>query len=146
MLGEAVGGSSNIYQDFDGALRNITATAAEAAAKAKITTNDLHAGLGLAGIVTSVGAERIVEAKLPFASVIADNDAYAACVGAFGGGDGGIVIGARAPLDLPPSTAFATWSAAGVLRLVIMVQAPGSAITQCAVRPSLSTGCFSQRR
>ena len=53
---------------------------------------DLHAGLGLAGIVTSVGAERIAAAKLPFASVIADNDAYAACVGAFAGGDGGIVI------------------------------------------------------
>ena len=92
MLGEAIGGSSNIYQDFDGALANIIATAAEAAAKAQLTTNDLHAGLGLAGIVTSVGAERIVEAKLPFASVIADNDAYAACVGAFAGGDGGIVI------------------------------------------------------
>ena len=92
MLGEAIGGSSNIYQDFDGALANIIATAAEAAAKAQLTTNDLHAGLGLAGIVTSVGAERIVEAKLPFASVAADNDAYAACVGAFAGGDGGIVI------------------------------------------------------
>ena len=69
MLGEAIGGSSNIYQDFDGALANIIATAAEAAAKAQLTTHDLHAGLGLAGIVTSVGAERIVEAKLPFASV-----------------------------------------------------------------------------
>ena len=57
-----------------------------------LKTSDLHAGLGLAGIVTSVGAERIAEAKLPFASVIADNDAYAACVGAFAGGDGGIVI------------------------------------------------------
>ena len=92
MLGEAIGGSSNIYQDFDGALANIIATAAEAAATAQLTTKDLHAGLGLAGIVTSVGAERIVEAKLPFASVTADNDAYAACVGAFAGGDGGIVI------------------------------------------------------
>ena len=92
MLGEAIGGASNIYQDFDGALANIIATAAEAAGKAKLKTNDLHAGLGLAGIVTSVGAERIAEAKLPFASVIADNDAYAACVGAFAGGDGGIVI------------------------------------------------------
>jgi glucosamine kinase len=92
LLGEAIGGSSNIYQDFDGALANIIATAAEAASKAKLKTSELHAGLGLAGIVTSVGAERIAEAKLPFASVIADNDAYAACFGAFAGGDGGIVI------------------------------------------------------
>jgi glucosamine kinase len=92
MLGEAMGGSSNIYQDFDGALANIIATAADAAAKAQLKTIDLHAGLGLAGIVTSVGAERIAESKLPFASVIADNDAYAAWVGAFAGSDGGIVI------------------------------------------------------
>ena len=92
LLGEAIGGSSNIYQNFDGALANIVSTAAEAAGKARIKTADLHAGLGLAGIVTSVGAERITTAKLPFVSVIADNDAYAACVGAFTGGDGGIVI------------------------------------------------------
>lgn len=92
LLGEAIGGSSNIHQNFDGALANIVATAAEAAAKAQLKTTDLHAGLGLAGIVTPVGAERIVDARLPFASVTADNDAYAACVGAFAGGDGGIVI------------------------------------------------------
>ena len=49
LLGEAIGGSSNIYQDYDGALANIIATAAEAAGKAKLKTSDLHAGLGLAG-------------------------------------------------------------------------------------------------
>lgn len=92
LLGEAVGGASNIYQDFDGALAMIVATASEAAAKAGRTTASLHAGLGLAGIVTSVGAEKITGAGLPFASVTADNDAYAACMGAFSGGDGGIVI------------------------------------------------------
>ena len=92
MLGEAVGGASNIYQDFSGALATIVATAAEAAAKAGLSTQQLHAGMGLAGIVTSVGAERIDAANLPFASVTADNDAHAACIGAFSGGDGGIVI------------------------------------------------------
>ena len=92
LIGEAVGGASNIYQDFDGALAMIVATASEAAAKAGRTTASLHAGLGLAGIVTSVGAEKITGAGLPFASVTADNDAYAACMGAFSGGDGGIVI------------------------------------------------------
>lgn len=92
ILGEAVGGASNIYQDFHGALATITATAAEAAAMADVPVGQLHAGLGLAGIVTSVGAEKIEEAGLPFASVTADNDAYAACMGAFAGGDGGIVI------------------------------------------------------
>ncbi len=92
LASEAIGGSSNIYQDFDGALSMIVATAAEAAAKAGLSTRDLHAGLGLAGLITSVGAERIASANLPFASVTSDNDAYAACIGAFGGGTGGIVI------------------------------------------------------
>ncbi len=92
VLGEAAGGPSNIYQDFDGALATIMATAREAAQAAGIETSSLHAGMGLAGIVTSVGVERIAEAKLPFASVTADNDAYAACMGAFSGQDGGIVI------------------------------------------------------
>jgi len=92
ILGEAVGGSANIYQNFDAALAMIVATAREAAEKAGIDIGILHAGLGLAGIVTSVGAEKIKAAGLPFASVTADNDAFAACVGAFGGEDGGIVI------------------------------------------------------
>ena len=92
MLGEAVGGSSNIYQSFDGALANIISTAAAAAAKANLETTMLHAGLGLAGLVTSMGADKIVAANLPFASVTADNDAYVACLGAFAGADGGIVI------------------------------------------------------
>jgi glucosamine kinase len=92
LMGQAVGGSSNIYQNFNEALANIVATAEDAARQVGLKTTQLSAGLGLAGIVTSLGAEKIVAAKLPFAAVIADNDAYAACVGAFAGGDGGIVI------------------------------------------------------
>jgi glucosamine kinase len=92
LMGQAVGGSSNIYQNFNEALANIVATAEDAARQVGLKTTQLSAGLGLAGIVTSLGAEKIVAAKLPFASVIADNDAYTACVGAFAGGDGGIVI------------------------------------------------------
>jgi glucosamine kinase len=92
LLGEAIGGSSNIYQNFDGALANILATAEDAARQAGLKTVQISAGLGLAGLVTSLGADKIVAAGLPFASVIADNDAYAACIGAFAGEDGGIVI------------------------------------------------------
>jgi glucosamine kinase len=92
LLAEASGGGANIYQDFDGALANIVAVARKAAIAAKVKVEDLHAGLGLAGIVTSVGVEKIAAAKLPFASVTADNDAYVACQGAFRGKDGGIVI------------------------------------------------------
>jgi glucosamine kinase len=92
LLGESVGGSSNIYQDFDGAIANIISAAAEAAKAAGVSISALHAGLGVAGIVTSVGAEKLQSARLPFATVVADNDAYTACVGAFSGDDGGIVV------------------------------------------------------
>ena len=92
LLAEATGGASNIYQDFDGALATIIDTARAAADRAGLRSEELNAGLGIAGIVTSVGTEKITGAALPFASVAVDNDAYAACVGAFGGGDGGIVI------------------------------------------------------
>lgn len=100
VLAEALGGPSNIYQDFPGALGTILATANEAAGMAGLKTTVLHAGLGLAGIVTSVGKEKIEDARLPFASVTVDNDAYAACVGAFGGGDGGIVIAGTGSIGL----------------------------------------------
>lgn len=92
VLGEAVGGASNIYQDFDGAVATIAETGREAARASGLKAEQLHAGMGLAGIVTSVGAEKIAAAHLPFLSVIADNDAYAACLGAFAGGDGGIIV------------------------------------------------------
>jgi glucosamine kinase len=92
LMGEAVSGASNVYQNFEGSLASITSAATEAGRLAGIAVGELHAGLGLAGIVTSIGAEKINQAGLPFASVTADNDAYAACVGAFSGGSGGIVI------------------------------------------------------
>jgi glucosamine kinase len=73
-------------------MATIIATAEEAAAKAGVATLDLHAGLGIAGIETSLGPEQIERASLPFASAVAGGDAYVACLGAFRGGDGGIVI------------------------------------------------------
>ncbi len=100
LLGEAVGGSSNIYQDFEGSLANIVSAATEAARSAAIDLSDLHAGLGLAGIVTSVGVEKIQAAHLPFATVTADNDAFIACVGAFSGQNGGIVIAGTGSIGL----------------------------------------------
>jgi glucosamine kinase len=91
-LSEADGGASNIYQDFDGAIATITATAQQAAARANLKLEELHAGLGLAGILTTVGIDRVQNLRLPFKSVAVNNDAYIACLGAFAGGDGGIVV------------------------------------------------------
>ncbi len=100
LLGEAVGGSSNIYQDFEGSIANIVAAATEAARSGALDVSALHAGLGLAGIVTSVGVEKIQAAHLPFATVTADNDAFIACVGAFSGQNGGIVIAGTGSIGL----------------------------------------------
>jgi glucosamine kinase len=92
LIAEAEGGGANIHTNFSGAIANIVDTARQAAKLADCEVSSLHAGLGLAGLLTSIAAERIGEVGLPFATVTADNDAYAACVGAFGGSDGGIVI------------------------------------------------------
>jgi glucosamine kinase len=100
LLSEAVGGASNIYQNFEGSLATIVAVSREAAAKAGLATTDLNAGLGLAGIVTSVSGDKILSAGLPFASVTVDNDAYIACIGAFSGGNGGIVIAGTGSIGL----------------------------------------------
>jgi glucosamine kinase len=93
--GEADGGIANIYQDFDGAISTIVATARQALTSAGLADEalgTLHAGLGLAGAMTSEAVARVRSAQLPFARLVVDNDAYAACLGAHGGEDGGIVI------------------------------------------------------
>jgi glucosamine kinase len=92
LLAEALGGPANVYQDFNKAFATIVTTSEEAAAKAGLALKDIHAGLGLAGLITSVDRESLLKLHLPFASVVADNDAAAACIGAFNGLDGGIVI------------------------------------------------------
>ena len=92
LLAEALGGPANVYQDFDKAFATIVKTSEEVAAKAQIAIGQLHAGLGLAGLITSFDSERLLKLHLPFASVVADNDAAVACLGAFNGQDGGIVI------------------------------------------------------
>ena len=90
LVAEAEGGLANIYQDFDGALSTILATARAVAGK--IPLHHIHAGLGLAGATGPAQCARVAGSGLPFASVTVDSDGCAACLGAHNGGDGGIVI------------------------------------------------------
>src|SRR6202007_1788763 len=95
LLGEATGGHANIYRDRAEAIVSILATARLALANAELADHDLgrlQAGFGLAGITTEQMARDIERENWPFASVTADNDAYAPCLGAHEGHDGGIVI------------------------------------------------------
>lgn len=95
LLSEAQGGLANLYSDQEAAIATILATIAEAMAKAKLGMGDrpnMHVGLGLAGAVTEETTTAVRQALAPFASVSVDVDAYAACLGAHDGADGGIVI------------------------------------------------------
>lgn len=91
LLGEGTGGRANIHQDFAGSVRSILEAAAAASGQAGVSMPQLNAGLGLAGVETLPGLEPL-RAALPFAAVTAINDAPAACLGAHGGCDGGVVI------------------------------------------------------
>jgi glucosamine kinase len=84
---------ANMYQDFEGALSAVVATASKAATLAGLAGPEvLSAGLGLAGVMTPEAAARIRAANLPFRRVAVDSDAYIACLGAHGGENGGILI------------------------------------------------------
>jgi glucosamine kinase len=95
LLGEATGGLANLYQDLDAALATILATIGETIRAAYLADEDrsrIHVGLGLAGAVTPETTSAVRSALQSFASVSVDVDAYAACLGAHDGEDGGIVI------------------------------------------------------
>jgi glucosamine kinase len=92
-LGVAEGDLANVYQDFSGAMESIVETARQAALMAGLPRlEEVHAGLGLAGVMTSETVERVRAAKLPFACLTVDSDAYAACLAAHGAQNGGIII------------------------------------------------------
>ena len=90
-LGHSVGPAANIYIDFDGAVRVVRETI-DAAIAAGATREEIAVGIGLAGLAEDEEAKRIAAGLPDFARVIAVNDAVAACVGANGLGDGGLII------------------------------------------------------
>ncbi len=95
LLGEGEGGPANIHQDFEGTVRSISEATRQAMNAGNLSDEiapTIRAGFGLAGIVTAGTGDRLGAAGLPFAAIKAINDAHAACLGAHGGADGGIII------------------------------------------------------
>jgi glucosamine kinase len=90
-LGYGVGPASNIYIDFDAAMRVVHETI-DSAIVPGAARQEIAVGLSLAGLSEDKEAERVAAALPGFARVIAVNDAVAACVGANGLGDGGLII------------------------------------------------------
>ena len=90
-LGHGTGPASNIYIDFDAAMRVVRETI-DCAIAASAARQTIAVGLSLAGLSDDKEAERVAAALPGFARVVAVNDAVAACVGANGLGDGGLII------------------------------------------------------
>jgi glucosamine kinase len=90
-LGHGTGPASNIYIDFDAAMRVVRETI-DSAIAARAARRAIAVGLSLAGLSEEKEAERVAAALPGFARVVAVNDAVAACVGANGLGDGGLII------------------------------------------------------
>lgn len=94
-LGEGVAGPANTRLGLDGVFVEIRAACVEALALAGLppaTMARLHAGLGLAGLGLASERAKVMAYPHPFAAMMADTDAYIACLGAHQGRDGAILI------------------------------------------------------
>jgi len=91
-LAEAEGPAANAYVDFDAAVSVTRDCVARALAAAGIDSRHIKLGLGVAGVSNASDARRFEAAFPEFASALVVNDVIAACAGAHGGADGGLVI------------------------------------------------------
>ena len=95
LVGEAVAGPANIRLGLATAWAAILAAADEALASGGLDRAALprvRAGLGLAGICGPEDSARLIAAGPRLAAAAAETDAHAACLGAFSGRDGAILI------------------------------------------------------
>ena len=92
IVAQAEGPAANAYVNFERAVEVVRAVVGEALRRAAIDTNFTDLGLGVAGISDAGEAARFAARFVGFASVHVVNDAVAACIGAHGGADGGLVV------------------------------------------------------
>ena len=95
LVAEAEGPAANAYVDFGRAAAVVRDVVAETLARAGLAAADtscVQLGLGVAGIGDAAEAERFAAEFSGFSRVRVVNDAVAACVGAHGGADGGLIV------------------------------------------------------
>jgi glucosamine kinase len=95
VVGEGLSGSSNLTLGVETAGPAIAAAGTAALAAAGLADDamvEIHAGLGLAGANVPTFADAIRGFPFGYRSIRVASDAVAACLGAHGGGDGGILI------------------------------------------------------
>ena len=94
-LGEARGGSANVFTDLDGALSTVEAVIEDALRQSGLSRDDFarcHVGLGLAGANIPSVCAAFDARKLPYAAHRLASDAVTGCLGAHGGANCGIAI------------------------------------------------------
>lgn len=95
VLGTGIAGPATLRIGVEAALAEAVKACRGALAEAGLDAGaigSLHAGVGLAGVGRKGAMERLQQLPHPFAAVIYAHDATIACIGAHGGGEGGIVI------------------------------------------------------
>ncbi len=95
LLGQGRAGPSNTRLGIERTFREILKATAGALAEAGLgdsALGRLHAGAGLAGLTMECDRSEAEAHPHPFASLTLSSDAYAACLGAFEGEDGGIMV------------------------------------------------------
>ncbi|MDB5362749.1 MAG: ATPase [Rhodospirillales bacterium] len=95
VLGEGKAGAANIRLGLDVSWGQILQATDQALGQAGLDRAALartRVGLGLAGITGPADSARVAAAAPPFAGIAAETDAHTACLGAFGGRDGAILI------------------------------------------------------
>lgn len=95
LLAEAIAGPANAARNLTGSVKAVLEASEKAIAKANIkglTLNQIHAGIGLAGINIPQVKQAFLKQSLPFASWHITTDLHIACLGAHLGQDGAIVI------------------------------------------------------
>ncbi|WP_443748206.1 BadF/BadG/BcrA/BcrD ATPase family protein [Asticcacaulis solisilvae] len=95
LLGEGEGGPANIRLGLNLVWANILSALDKAlsqAGRASTSWDEISIGLGLAGIADASDVDRTLRAGPRFARADASTDAHTACLGAFSGRDGGLLI------------------------------------------------------
>jgi glucosamine kinase len=95
LLGEGRAGPANIRLGLDAAWSAILGATDQALGQAGLpesAMSRIHAGFGLAGICGPADVEFLLSNNSPFASTEVETDAHTACLGAFAGDDGAILI------------------------------------------------------
>ena len=95
IIGEGRGGPTNIRLGLDLALENILISVDQCLKDANLGKDEfpkIAIGLGLAGVGSRLDAIRTIDCGPKFGACRVSSDAHIACLGAFDGGDGAILI------------------------------------------------------